>query len=302
MRCWALAEELEGRGIEVEWHSSIDVPWVQRALARQGWPVREPVGPPRGQAALTTAEAVVVDSYDLDLSYRTALLNRGIKVVAIVDDFHSVGGPASLWVNPGVKTGLEVADESAFLNGPEFVLIRREIRDLCLLREEFIRSGGTPDGVTVLLGGNDAGGLAGALAGLSEALGGAVDVVMGPGKPDRRKAGLWLRSGPELLKRAALSQLVISAAGVSSWEMLHIGVPLALVEATPNQAGNYRWMCEAGVVWPLGSFADSNFAQGLGARVKRIQEAVTRGAPHREPLIDGLGALRVAEALMRRCA
>lgn len=302
MRCWAIAEELERRGIQVEWHSSIEVPWVQEAFARQGWRVTEPEGTPWQQAGLVAADAVVVDSYDLDLAYRCQLLERGIKVVAIVDDFHLVAGPASLWVNPGVKTGLPVANTAGFLNGPEFVLIRREIRNLRLLRQEFLRSGGIPEGVTVLLGGNDAGGLAAALAGLPEALGGAVDVVMGPGESREGQPGFWHAGGSELLKRAALSRLVISAAGVSSWEMLHIGVPLALVEATDNQRGNYHWMSEMGVVWPLGTYADSNLAQGLGVRVARIQEEVTRVGARTEPLIDGLGAFRVAEAMTRLCS
>lgn len=98
------------------------------------------------QAGLVEAEAVVVDSYDLDVSYRWRLLDRGVRVAAIVDDFHLIAGPASLWVNPGAETPLKVSDERAFLNGPDFVLIRQEIRDLRLLREAFLRSGGIPEG------------------------------------------------------------------------------------------------------------------------------------------------------------
>lgn len=126
-----------------------------------------------------------------------------------------------------------------------------------------------------------------------------MDVVMGPGESTGGRPGSWLPGGPGLLKRPALSQLVVSAAGVSSWEMLHIGVPLALVAATENQTGNYRWMSAMGAVWPLGSYAEGGFSQGLESGIRQVPTDLLAGAPPARPVVDGLGALRVTDALLR---
>jgi spore coat polysaccharide biosynthesis predicted glycosyltransferase SpsG len=145
MRCWALAEELAARGWEIAWQGSIEVPWLNSGLASAGWPVVAP-GP-------IEADLAVVDSYTLNPAYRQDLLDRGIFVVAIVDSHHRELGPGTLWVNPGPPMPLN--EDSRLLNGPEYVLIRSEIRALRALRVSLRQ----PEGVTFLLGGTDFAGL-----------------------------------------------------------------------------------------------------------------------------------------------
>jgi spore coat polysaccharide biosynthesis predicted glycosyltransferase SpsG len=221
MRCWALAEEFAARGWEISWQGAIEVPWLAAALAGAGWPV--------SILEAIEADLVVVDSYTLGRAYRQRLLDRGIRVLAIVDSHHQELGPGTLWVNPGPP--MAMPSSPRFLNGPEYVLIRSEIRALRALR----MSAGLPEGVTVLLGGTDFAGIGELVDGLD--LPG--QVYAGPGTGSGRGV-TWMPGGPGLLRRAACSRLVISAAGVSSWEMLHVGVPLALILAADNQQGNYE--------------------------------------------------------------
>lgn len=270
MRSWALAEELALRGCEISWQGAIEVPWLSRALVRTGWSVSAP-GP-------IEADLVVVDSYALSLDYRRGLLERGIPVVAIVDTQHQELGPGSLWVNPGPPMPLK--DEAQFLNGPSYVLIRSEIRALRALRE----SVDVAEGLTFLLGGTDFAGL----GTMIERLDLAGPVYAGPGAGRGGRVN-WLPGGAELLTRVARSKLVVSAAGVSSWEMLYVGVPLALVLAADNQRGNYEWMTAQGWAYGLGS----------GEGLTRGVSALLAGELHGVQRIDGLGAARVAEAVLR---
>jgi hypothetical protein len=85
MRCCALAEEFEARGWHVEWHPTIEVPWLAQSVGQASCTVKAPVGGPLEQAQNVDADVVVVDSCSLDPSYRQILLKRGLPVVAIVE-------------------------------------------------------------------------------------------------------------------------------------------------------------------------------------------------------------------------
>lgn len=298
MRCWALAEEFEGRGFEIAWQSSIDVPWVMQALTRRGWQVHRPPDTPQHQALAVEAAAVVVDSYDLDLSYRELLLEREIAVVAIVDDFAVEAGPSSLWVNPGIATDLPVAQPDRFLNGPNYVLIRKEVAGLCALRESRRQSQEQFNGITFLLGGADSLGIGKAIRGLVERMAVGMSVYAGPAESHGSTITGWLPAGQELLRTAALSRLVVSAAGVTSWELAHIGVPFALMQVTENQSGNYKWMTDQGWAWPLGEGSELH---DLDAMTERLLAAIRALADDPSPSrgrIDGLGAQRVVDATL----
>jgi spore coat polysaccharide biosynthesis predicted glycosyltransferase SpsG len=270
-RCWALAEEFAARGWEIAWQGALEVPWLAATLARAGWTVTAP--------GVVAADLVVVDSYTLSPAYRQGLLQRGIPVVAIVDAHHQELGPGSLWVNPGPP--MAAPSLAHFLNGPAYVLIRSEIRALRALRDSL----GRPEGVTFLLGGTDSGGL----SALVDRVNLHGPVYAGPGV---RSGGTvtWMPGGHQLLECAARSRLVVSAAGVSSWEMLHLGVPLALVLAAENQRENYEWITSQG--WAVGL--------GFGERMAGPLSKLLGGDPSAEQRIDGLGAIRIADTILAR--
>ena len=279
MRCWALAEEFQARGGEVSWHGTVNVPWVAALVAKRGWPVLPVVE--GGVFEPGSADLVVVDSYGDTDAYRRSALDRGVPVLAVVDHHHTELGPGSLWINPGPPMASE--SSSRFLNGPDYVLIRRDIRTLAEARDTYAPG----SGLAFLLGGTDAMGLAAIVDDLDV----GERVVAGPGTANSGGV-VWLEPGPELIREAARSRLVVSPAGVSSWEMLHIGVPLALVHAADNQRGNYEWMTGQGWAWGLGE------GRYLPRRVQEALRRVNEGLLVGERRIDGLGAARVLEAVL----
>jgi len=283
MRCWALAEEFQAHGWQVSWQGSIDVPWVAGLVAEKGWPVHPPLDQRGRDFCHEEADLVIVDSYGDSDTYRRSALDKGIAVLAVVDHHHKQLGPGSLWVNPGPPiTGTGSAN---FLNGPDYVLIRSEIRALAKMRE----ADAPVSGLTFLLGGTDALGLGEGVKDLDL----DEQVVAGPGRGDGGSSGVtWLPPGPDLMREAARSRLVVSPAGVSTWEILHIGAPLALVLAADNQRGNYEWMTEQG--WALG-LGDGT---SLPSRVKEAFRRANEGLLVGEQRIDGEGATRVVEAVL----
>jgi spore coat polysaccharide biosynthesis predicted glycosyltransferase SpsG len=97
---------------------------------------------------------------------------------------------------------------------------------------------------------------------------------------------------------------VISTAGVSSYELCCLGLPLGLVEAVDNQRDNYRALTSADAATGLGTATDvAHDPATVTARLRawfedadrRVrQAAIARG------LVDGLGADRIVEAIASR--
>lgn len=292
MRCWALAEEIWALGATVTWLGRIDVPWVRRALDEMPWPLQEPHGSSVEQSERVAADLVIVDSYEVDNAYREGLLNRGIPVVAITDHYSPHMGSASLYVNPGAYIDHAFPKGVASLNGPEYALIRRGVRELREVRERKLRSDDV-HGLTFILGGTDFGGLASEVRRLQRLRLRMGAVFAGPSPQATGGSINWIEGGQQLLQRAAQSRLVVSAAGVSSWELAHIGVPLALIQVTENQSGNYQWMTQQGWAWPLGQL-EHGWSQSLEDQVKHAVGALESGRLEGSSRIDGLGARRVA--------
>lgn len=286
MRCWALAEVLERRGFHISWQGDITVPWVVGALAARNWRVIQSNPYPPSNDAAQTADVVVIDSYTLGFNYRQSLLDQRLNVVVIVDDHHQALGPGTLWVNPGVPT--KHSSSPRYLNGLDYLLLRDEIRALRELRESQLLD----SSITILLGGTDFADL----RSLVDQLSPNRPTWAGPGW-GRNPNITWLGAGSELLRRAALSSCVIAGAGVSSWEMLYIGTPLALYCATDNQQGNYSWMTDAGLAIPLGTSDDLRNQGMFESAFNQIAEWILESGNSTVSGIDGLGAERVADAI-----
>jgi spore coat polysaccharide biosynthesis predicted glycosyltransferase SpsG len=99
---------------------------------------------------------------------------------------------------------------------------------------------------------------------------------------------------PELMAEA---DLVLTAAGSASWELLHLGVPTALTWVAANQLVGYEALVSAGLAAGLGPepgpAAVATLARLLATPTLR-EEYGRRG----RDLIDGRGRERVADALL----
>jgi len=299
MRCLALAEELRAAGAVITWRGQIYVPWIVTKLRTSNWAIEEAHPDAMVDADDTVADVVVVDSYAMDWEYRERLQARGIGVVVIADDFHTSLGPGDLWVNPGNEVDRDGTSATTYLNGPAYILLRSEIRGLRTLRESVFTRANTKPKLTVLLGGTDAAGLGSLIDPIFRRFGQEFHIIAGPKLSSINSVATWLPAGPELLREAALSDLVVSPAGVSSWELVHIGVPVALVLGTENQRGNYNWLTRNGLAFGMGSAEE---LQDDGVLAERLELAFAKAEkpPHTTALtVDGQGTRRVSDAILQ---
>ncbi len=99
---------------------------------------------------------------------------------------------------------------------------------------------------------------------------------------------------PELMAEA---DLVLTAAGSASWELLHLGVPTALTWVADNQSAGYEALVHGGLAAGLGRepgpAAVATLARLLATPTLR-EEYGRRG----RNLIDGRGRERVADTLL----
>jgi RimJ/RimL family protein N-acetyltransferase len=104
---------------------------------------------------------------------------------------------------------------------------------------------------------------------------------------------------PDLPARMATADLIVSAAGTSTWEVCALGRPMALVAAVDNQRAGHDRVVAAGGAVGLGGVADLADVKATAARLEPLLTDATlrrrlAHAAHR--LVDGRGAWRVVSA------
>ncbi|TWP35072.1 PseG/SpsG family protein [Leekyejoonella antrihumi] len=320
VRCLALAEELQARGIEVLLLGDLGgVEWVEQLYAERG--IRQVAAPERAHeladlAVQLTVDAVVLDGYGLPPQCGVQLRARKITVLAIVDYQFGAGQSADLYVDQNL--GAEPAagqDPGGFLAGLDYALFRDSVlqhrRGLPLTTR-------SPPRVLAVFGGTDPFGASPTIVPLLLATGAPVHLIA---VAARAELGEALRSLPtesgqqvevvpparNLPAIAVGCDLVISAAGSSIWEMLCLGVPCAVVCVVDNQRDGYRRIVASALAAPIGLLAElREQPRARHIAIDRLRVLLS-DAPLRAQLarsgqlaVDGQGRARVVDALAAR--
>ena len=258
---------------------------------------------------------LVVDHYALGHTWEARLRSR-VANILVIDELANRSHDCDVLLDQSVASGgMRRWDElvpphCTRLVGPGFALLRDEFRRA---RDHLKPRDGTVRRLVVSFGGVDAANLTGrtlealhapALAHLS------VDVVVGARNPHlaalrEQAAGLadvCLHCGVEdMAELMARADLAIGAGGVTTWEMLCLGLPTLIVTAASNQRPSTRALHEDGYVTWLG---DESFVSADSMRMALLR-AVDDAAGNRDKqnlglnLVDGRGTYRVAEFLSR---
>lgn len=262
------------------------------------------------QARSLRAEWVVLDGYHFDGSFQQALVDAGLRVLALDDHGHAGRYAAQLVLNPNLGAVAErYADRAPgtrLLLGPAYALLRREFRELAVperavaarARRVLVTLGGSdPDNVSALV-----------LAGLALVPGPLeVQVLLGGANPHR--AALAKLDGPHAVElvtdardvpaRMLWADVAVAAAGGTAWELARVGTPQATIVLADNQRPAGAALQAEGLTVALGWHAELHphaVAEAVGALAgdaRRRAELAARG----RALIDGRGALRVLEAM-----
>jgi spore coat polysaccharide biosynthesis predicted glycosyltransferase SpsG len=323
MRCIALGEEFQARGLEVRFSAEVaEVPWAAGQLARRGMTVVEPAayGDVAGLVALVDAErpdVLVVDSYLWPREAYAALRTSDRVLLALVDGDPD-GRVADVYLDQNIGAELDawaLADGSVRLAGLDHALIRNDLLEHRPAQP--VVGGQEPPRVFTFFGGTDAFGAAPVLTSVLVATGApfratvvaATDELAAAVRAVEPLPGQRVEAiGPSdrLAEQVAAADLVVSAAGSSSWELCCLGAAAALICVADNQVESYRRAVDLGVVAGLGALGDlrADATSAVGVLTGLLRDPEARAALRQEAwrLVDGRGRRRVVDAVVARLA
>jgi spore coat polysaccharide biosynthesis predicted glycosyltransferase SpsG len=318
MRSLAFAEELRGRGVEVVFVcDSPAVPWAHAQLTGRGIRVEPAVWTADEHVDLVERlrlDAVVFDSYDLPGEVFSAVRGSGVPTLAIVDG-ELRGADADVLVdqNLGAEADEPVLPEGAVrLAGLDYVLLRDEVLALRPAAPPVLRTSGVPK-VFAFFGGTDAYGAGPYVVQALAATGAPFEAtVVAPGD-DLAKAIAAVPLGQDqlvhvigptsqLAQAVVESDLVVSASGTSTWELLCLGATAGLVCVVDNQELGYERAVATGAAAGVGTLAelkaDPTAASAVLRKLLTDPQERAQLAQAGWKLVDGRGRARVADTLM----
>lgn len=299
VRCQALAQELRGRGCDVELYVNGELPAFGRAGGAHA------TGQPHGSAGSLSPAFDGADAVVLDLRQYSATTRDGLPRTALVATLVDGQDPpfaSDLTVDPNV--GAKPATSSSRLAGPEYVILRPELDGATA------RNAAPPSGsLFVSFGGTERGEL------ISRVLAAAAPVfphitVVAPtalvgSRGDNRSAAKvsWLTSVRDMGELLLGVEAGLISAGTLLHEACATGLACAVVALSPDQELEARAFAVRDAILYLGPFAeltDQRLRSGLVSLGDSSLRARLAGRARR--LVDGRGRARVADALLARLA
>ncbi|MEV4825839.1 spore coat protein [Micromonospora sp. NPDC049274] len=320
VRCLALAEEFLARGAHVAVFGAVErLPWATAELTARGIPLHP--GPDSPAELVEAArrhelDVLVLDSYELDPAGAGALRAAGVFTLAVIDG-DSRGQIADLYLDQNF--GAESTElPGRLLAGSAYALLRDS---LITSRPPVPRPATTVSRPRVLafFGGTDAAGAAPVLTRVLLSTGHPMDLTVVVGRPEIETELEEITPGRGQIVRPVAptgslpslmieADLVVSAAGTSTWEFCCLGAPAALVCVVDNQRESYTRVVRHGVAVGLGELPELTVA-GVPGRAARAAAARTLhgllSSPQRRAAlaarawstVDGRGRARVVDAV-----
>jgi len=268
---------------------------------------------------------LLVDHYGIDRRWHAAMRNSTQRI-GVIDDLADRLLDADLLLDQNLGHRAAdydqvVSENCTRLIGLEYALLRDEFsqwRQRSLDR----RAAGQLQHLTINLGGMDADNLSSRLlenlrqSGYLDRL--EVDVILGPTAPHRealqrqvqktnrdlmaatpdRNERLRLAVGvSNMAERLAQTDLVIGAAGSSSWERCCLGVPTLVLVIAANQSSLARELEEAGAAVAL-DIADLNYPEKLSQTLAGMSTKLVAMQNSASGLLDGRGTERVVAHML----
>lgn len=326
MRCLAVAQALQDEGYDCVFATAAGTSALDARLKDEGFGQIRLPGPPGGPGDLGALLAlldrldprgVIIDGYGFNPAYRAALWasasERGASVLAFDDTAEVEALHADIVVNAALHAErlpyVRIAAGARLLVGPSHAPLRREVR---LAAGATLPSFEQRDSILLTFGGSDpfaftgpclerlaptlpAGARLVAVTGGSNPLAGEI-AALGAKWPDRV---LTLHDTPSMGALMAQAGLAVSAGGGTTAELAALRVPTLLVVVADNQAlaaeaSSAGW-CE--VIDARKSDATDRVAQ-RALDLWRNLPARRRMAEAAGGLVDGMGAMRIARALL----
>lgn len=328
VRCVTLASVLTDLGAEVAFACRELPGHLNQWLSAQGyrvfgWSADSPAFLPEALQREIQAfgfDWLVVDHYGLDALWETSV-GALARYRLVVDDLANRPHGCDLLLDQNFfgsgearYDGLLPAD-CRLLLGPAYALLRPEFSEnRAAILTAGRRTSGPVRRVQIFFGGSDpTGETQRALQALSSPVFSdlKLDVIVGASNPEKaaiEKACLALPNTAfhcqtnQMASLMGEADLAIGAGGTATWERLCVGLPAVVIAVADNQEQISREVAGVGAQLYLGRSGEVS-PDSLAGAVQRLLDDPTRLAELSAvalSLVDGLGAIRVAEAMRER--
>jgi len=312
-RCLALASELVARGTEIIFVVGNASELAAQLVAARGFQVYK-LGANADQDADETARIVsmaqtnwvVVDHYALGAEWEGKVRRTGVRIVAI-EDLPDRRHDCDLLVDANFRADANPASSARALLGPQYAMLAPEFRQARGRERD-----GSVRRILVGYGGTDpTNETCKALAALA-AIGmnrPEIDVAVGNAYPHddavqaalRHLPGARLHRGlPHLAFLMQACDLAMGAGGTSTWERLCLGLPAIVSTTAANQVRSVAALATDGYFLYLGpaeQVTSEAMKQSLMTKIAD-PDALRRESARGRTLVDGAGAVRVADAML----
>lgn len=326
IRCVALAEEFRARNVAVTFLGDVsdDLPWARLQLSSRGLPLLPAPQSPGELVAVARRlglDAVVTDSYELSPDHTAACRDAGLVVVSIVDgDLR--GQVADVYVDQNLDAELHqpaLPGGAVRLAGLRYALLRDSVRRRRPSRPRRPAPAEVPR-VLLFFGGTDAFEAAPVLARLLISTGAPFEATVVAARPHLRAALAALDAGPgqdlrvidptdHLPDLIAQTDVVVSASGTATWELLCLGASAALIWVVDNQQLGFDRVIERGLAVGLGRLDEiaaggESASAAVAALRGLLLDAEQRGqlSARAWAAVDARGRERVVDEVLRRIA
>lgn len=324
MRCIALGQAWQDVGGQVYFITACTNTFLLDRLLHEGFEVVQlEVANPDARDAVDTLDEMqsrcgdevprlVVDGYHFDAAYQRAMMDAGICLACIDDYNHLDSYHCHLLLNQNINSDdldYVINPEADMLLGPRYALLRREFRSGFMPRP---KNGVGATKILVTLGGGDPDN---ATAKVINALAFLkrtdlhVSILVGAANPNRADLEAaaeaccfrvdLLDAVKDMRDLYYWADVAVSAGGSTCWELCLAGLPFLVVIIADNQRRIAEGLAGAGAAVNLGWHEDllkETVAMEIGRLLDNDELRCHLSTTERK-LVDGQGALRVAEAL-----
>ncbi|OHE76671.1 MAG: UDP-2,4-diacetamido-2,4,6-trideoxy-beta-L-altropyranose hydrolase [Verrucomicrobia bacterium RIFCSPHIGHO2_12_FULL_41_10] len=268
------------------------------------------------QASIGYADWVVVDHYELDIFWESALRKCTQKIM-VIDDLANRPHDCNLlldqnYFNESTESRYlnRVSDNCETLLGPRYALLQPEYSTLHKILPQH---DGLVSRVLVFFGGSDLSEQTKKVLIALDCLELAflvVDVVIGKNYADiegievlvaKRPGTSLYRSLPSLAALMMRADFVIGAGGVTTWERMCLGLPSLVISLADNQYEFTQALSERNFQMSLtsGKLTSSADWQQAISEIINKPTIIKQLSQNAQSLVDGLGVKRVVRAILR---
>lgn len=301
-RCLAIAEEARRRRVEVAFVVSHDYEIATRVLQQAGFPVSGvPPETVLWLAQLQEGDVTLCDGYHLTSQIKAATETPGIRVAAF-DDLGVELPRVDVLIRPGhTQELLPSPSGSSVLAGPQFAPVSAQF--VARRRPRWK----TSDSLLVTMGSSDpTRATPNVLATISATKEPRWDVVLlvGPGMqpitlPADPRFSL-LEHQEDIASHFDRFDMAVTAGGNTAWELMCMGLPIAIIQTAENQRQIIEAAVGAGAALYGGS-ADTVHERLPAALLELMDVSRRRDLSSRAlELVDGKGPERIVKELLKK--